>query len=65
MRKLLSTLLVAAPLALVGCTDRDTYVVQPPAASPSAGTVVVPNTQPAPSVQQNTTKVCPHGAVTC
>ena len=63
MKKLLSALLVVAPFTLVGCADRDTYVVQP--TSPSAGTVVVPNNQPAPSVQQNTTKVCPQGAVTC
>ena len=67
MKKTLSALLIVAPLALVGCGRDDTYVVTPPASSPSAGTVVVPNNQPAPApaVQSNTTKVCPQGAVTC
>jgi hypothetical protein len=65
MKKTLSALLIVAPLALVGCGRDDTYVVTPPASSPSAGTVVVPNSQPAPAVQSNTTKICPQGAVTC
>jgi hypothetical protein len=66
MKKTLSALLIVAPLALAGCgSDDKTYVVTPPNSSPSAGTVVVPNSQPAPAVQSNTTKVCPQNATTC
>ena len=65
MKKLLSACLIVAPLALAGCgSDDKTYVVTPPTSSPSAGTVVVPGNNP-PAVQNNTTKVCPSGAVTC
>jgi len=40
MRKLLSLLVVVAPVALVGCGSDDTSVVPP--ASPSPGAVVIP-----------------------
>ncbi len=66
MRKLLSLLVVLAPVALVGCGSDDTYVIPP--SSPSPGAVVIPQ-QPAPTVvvpqQAPAVKVCPQGQMTC
>lgn len=60
MKKLLTLAAVLTPVALAACGHDKTVVVQPPAQSSGASTVVTPA---APS--GTVTKVCPAGSVTC